>query len=134
MMKLNNKGQSLVLFIVIIPIILLVFVLVYDIGTAIYEKNRLSNTSYMVIDYALDNIDSIDENDLISLITKNTDNLSGISVLIDNGNVNVKLTKNIKGVFGRAFKFDLIEAKSEYVGYILDGNKKIDKVGWYYGW
>lgn len=129
MMKLNNKGQSLVLFIVIIPIILLVFVLVYDIGTAIYEKNRLSNTSYMVIDYALDNIDSIDENDLISLITKNTDNLSGISVLIDNGKVNIKLTKNIKGVFGRALKFDLIEAKSEYVGYILDGNKKIDKVG-----
>ena len=129
MMKLNNKGQSLVLFIVIIPIILLVFVLVYDIGTAIYEKNRLSNTSYMVIDYALDNIDNIDENDLISLITKNTDNLSGISVLIDNGKVNIKLTKNIKGVFGRAFNFDLIEAKSEYVGYILDGNKKIDKVG-----
>lgn len=129
MIKLNNKGQSLVLFIVIIPIILLVFVLVYDIGTAIYEKNRLSNTSYMVIDYALDNIDSIDENDLISLITKNTDNLSGISVLIDNGKVNIKLTKNIKGVFGRAFNFDLIEAKSEYVGYILDGNKKIDKVG-----
>ena len=129
MMKLNNKGQSLVLFIVIIPIILLVFVLVYDIGTAIHEKNRLSNTSYMVIDYALDNIDSIDENDLISLITKNTDNLSGISVLIDNGKVNIKLTKNIKGVFGRAFNFDLIEAKSEYVGYILDGNKKIDKVG-----
>ena len=62
-------------------------------------------------------------------ITKNTDNLSGISVLIDNGKVNIKLTKNIKGVFGRAFKFDLIEAKSEYVGYILDGNKKIDKVG-----
>ena len=129
MMKLNNKGQSLVLFIVIIPIILLFFVLVYDIGTAIYEKNRLSNTSYMVIDYALDNNDSIDENDLISLITKNTDNLSGILVLIDNGKVNIKLTKNIKGVFGRAFNFDLIEAKSEYVGYILDGNKKIDKVG-----
>ena len=60
MLKINNKGQSLVLFIVIIPIILLVFVLVYDIGTAIYEKNRLSNTSYMVIDYALDNNDIID--------------------------------------------------------------------------
>lgn len=129
MMKLNNKGQSLVLFIVIIPIILLFFVLVYDIGTAIYEKNRLSNTSYMVIDYALDNIDKVDENDLISLITKNTNNLSNISVLIDDGKVNIKLTKKIKGVFGSAFNFDLIEAKSEYVGYILNGNKKIDKVG-----
>ncbi len=38
MLTLNNKGQSLVLFVVIMPIILLMFVLVYDIGNAMYEK------------------------------------------------------------------------------------------------
>ena len=41
MLILNNKGQSLVLFVVIMPIILLMFVLVYDIGNAMYEKNKL---------------------------------------------------------------------------------------------
>ena len=82
MLILNNKGQSLVLFVVIMPIILLMFVLVYDIGNAMYEKNKLSNVSYMVIDYALDNIDKVDENDLIDLIDKNTNNLSSVSVLI----------------------------------------------------
>ena len=40
MLTLNNKGQSLVLFVVIMPIILLMFVLVYDIGNAMYEKNN----------------------------------------------------------------------------------------------
>lgn len=129
MLTLNNKGQSLVLFVVIIPIILLMFILVYDIGNAINEKNRLSNTSYMVIDYALDNLDSVDENDLINLINKNTNNLSRISVLIENGKVTVNLTKDIKGIFGRAFNFDLVTAESEYIGYIVDGNKKIEKVG-----
>ena len=88
MLILNNKGQSLVLFVVIMPIILLMFVLVYDIGNAMYEKNKLSNVSYMVIDYALDNMDKVDENDLIDLIDKNTNNLSSVSVLIDNGKVN----------------------------------------------
>ena len=40
MLRLNNKGQSLVMFIVLIPIVLLVFTLVYDVGNAIYEKER----------------------------------------------------------------------------------------------
>ena len=114
MLTLNNKGQSLVLFVVIMPIILLMFVLVYDIGNAMYEKNKLSNVSYMVIDYALDNMDKVDENDLIDLIDKNTNNLSSVT---------------IKGTFGKVFNFDLIEAKSEYTGYMDNGNKRIEKVG-----
>ena len=122
MLILNNKGQSLVLFVVIMPIILLMFVLVYDIGNAMYEKNKLSNVS-------LDNMDKVDENDLIDLIDKNTNNLSSVSVLIDNGKVNVTLTKTIKGTFGKVFNFDLIEAKSEYTGYMDNGNKRIEKVG-----
>lgn len=129
MWKLNNKGQSLVLFVVLMPIILLMFVLVYDVMNAVYEKNRLSNTSYMVIDYALDNLDGVNESDLVSLINKNVSGLSNIVVLIDNDKVNVTLSKDIKGVFGSIFDFDLITARSEYVGYMDNGNKKIEKVG-----
>lgn len=129
MWKLNNKGQSLVLFVVLMPIILLVFVLVYDVMNAVYEKNRLSNTSYMVIDYALDDLDGVNESDLVSLINKNVSGLSNIVVLIDNDKVNVTLSKDIKVVFGSIFDFDLITARSEYVGYMDNGNKKIEKVG-----
>ena len=67
-MKLNNKGQSLVMFVLIIPIILLLLVLIYDVAGALYEKNRLSNTSYLACEYALDSIDSIDENVVIEYI------------------------------------------------------------------
>ena len=78
MLRLNNKGQSLVMFIILLPILLLILTLVYDVGNAIYEKDRLSNTNYMVVDYALDNIDSIDEDDLNTLILKNDNNLDDI--------------------------------------------------------
>ena len=47
MLKINNKGQSLVMFVLIIPIFLLILTLVYDVGNAIYEKDRLSNTNYL---------------------------------------------------------------------------------------
>ena len=57
MNKLNNKGQALVMFVVIIPIFLLIITLVYDMAGIIYEKNRLSNVAYMTVDYGLDNIE-----------------------------------------------------------------------------
>lgn len=128
MMRLNNKGQSLVLFIVILPIMLFMFVLVYDIGNAIYEKNRLSNVNYMVTSYALDN-ENISESDIVNLINKNVNGLSNIKVIINDDKVNISLSKNIKGVFGRMFDFNLITAYSEYIGYIDNGNKIIEKVG-----
>ena len=51
MLKINNKGQSLVMFVLIIPIFLLILTLVYDVGNAIYEKDRLSNNNYLTIEY-----------------------------------------------------------------------------------
>ena len=116
MLRLNNKGQSLVMFIILLPILLLILTLVYDVGNAIYEKDRLSNTNYMVVDYALDNIDSIDEEDLNTLILEN-----------DNS-VDISLKKNIKGVFGKMFNFNLTFVKSEYNGKIVNGKKKIERV------
>ena len=127
-MRLNNKGQSLVMFILIIPIVLLLLVLIYDVAEALYEKNRLSNTSYLAIEYALDNIDSVDENDIIEYILKNSENLNNISVIIKDGVIDIELDKNIKGVFGKSFKFDLVEVKSKYRGTILDGKKNIERI------
>lgn len=133
MLRLNNKGQSLVMFIVLIPIVLLVFTLVYDVGNAIYEKERLSNTNYMTIEYALDNINNVNENDLIELIMKNNSGLSSISVIIDNNVINIKISKNIRGIIGKMFDFDLIEARSEYTGKLTSDGKKIERIKWYYG-
>ncbi len=127
-MKLNNKGQSLVIFILIIPIILLLFVLIYDVADAIYEKNRLSNTSYLAIEYALDNINSIDENSVVDYILKNSDNLNNISVIIEDGKVDIELGKNIKGFFGKSFNFDLVEIKTKYSGTIVDEEKNIERI------
>lgn len=128
MFRLNNKGQSLVMFIIIIPIVILILTLVYDVGSAIYEKNRLSNTSYMVIDYGLDNINSVSESELIELALMNTNNLSYISIVIEDKEIEIKLSKEIKGIVCKIFGFNLIEAYSEYKGTITNGEKKIERI------
>ena len=129
MFKLNNKGQSLVMFVVVIPIFLFLITLVYDVGRAVYEKNSLSNTSYMVIDYGLDNIDSVSEEELMNFIMMNTKNLSFMSLDIDAGVIEVILKKKISGVIGGIFGFDLVEVNSSYKGQIVDGKKIIERIG-----
>lgn len=128
MFGLNNKGQSLIMFIIIIPIFILIFTLIFDVGNAIYEKNRLSNTSYIVIDYGLDNISNISESELTHLVMKNVENLSYISIIVDNESIEIKLSKSIKGVIGRMFGFDLVEVNCYYVGNLINGEKRIERI------
>ena len=127
MIKLNNKGQSLVMFILIIPVLVLIMILVIDIGNGILVKQEMDNINYLTVNYALDNIDDINlENNLINLITLNDKELSVINVKIENDIVTIELKKNIKGIFSKKLK--LVNVSSKYIGYI-DNNKKIIERG-----
>lgn len=69
-MKLNNKGQTLVIFIMILPIIVLgiSFILIKVYST--YEKNKQNNIANIICEqYKKEN----DINKLIELGTKNDD-------------------------------------------------------------
>jgi len=125
MLHLNNKGQALVTFVLVMPILLLVMVLVIDIGNVIVEKQELDNVSKMVINYGLDNIDSINESNLIDLINLNTKDLSKIEVIIENKEIKITLEKNIKGIIG----ISSYEVVSSYIGKTENNNKRIERVG-----
>lgn len=127
MLRLNNKGQSLVMFIILLPILLLILTLVYDVGNAIYEKDKLSNTNYMVVEYALRN-SLVSEDELVELINKNDDDISDITIMMIDNSVTIALTKDIKGVFGKMFGFNLTSVRSEYRGNIIQGEKKIERI------
>lgn len=45
MLKINNKGQSLVMLVLIIPTFLLILTLVYDVGVMQYMKK----TDYQIL-------------------------------------------------------------------------------------
>lgn len=125
-MLLDRRGQSLVMFVLVIPIILLVLVSVYDVGNALYEKNRLSNTNYLVVDYALDNIDSISREDIIDYILSNTENISDYEVVFDDDRVEVEISKEVHGIVSE--NINLINVKSRYIGTIRDNKKNIERI------
>ena len=128
MLKINNKGQSLVMLVLIIPIFLLILTLVYDVGNAIYEKDRLSNTNYLTIEYGLNNIDTVTENDLKNLIEKNTSNLKYIYVTIEENQIEIKMEKDAKSIIGKMFNFNLVKIISHYKGKIINNQKEIERI------
>lgn len=127
MKSLNNRGQTLVLFVMLLPIMLLVMVLVFDIGKSIVEKQKLDNISFMIVSYGIehskdDNIDGT----LKELVTLNYKDATDVEILIKDDYVSVSLSGKVKGVFGNLVGKSNFKVRSYYIGNIND--KKIKRV------
>lgn len=123
---LNNKGQSLVLFVILIPIFLLLVALVYDVGKLSLLRDELDNINYIVMDYVLDNME--DENIIDNskeLINKNKKDIDYIEVSIVEDRVYIVIEDTINGIFIDFEDSNIFKVKSSYLGYIDTDNKKI---------
>ena len=126
---LNNKGQSLILFVLVLPIFLLIFVLVIDIGKVINLKQELDNINKIVLDYGLDNLDDDNiNNELINLIELNNDEIDKVDIEIQNDKIYIKLSENIDGIFSQFVDISIFKVNSSYMGYKDNNEKRIEKV------
>lgn len=122
---MNNKGQSLVLFVILIPIILIILFMVYDIGNIVLLKEKLDNINYLTIDYGLDNIDdNTIKNKLNDMIIKNKSDIDKININIENNIISLSLEDRINNKISILKNFKSIKVTSKYIGYI-ENNKKI---------
>lgn len=114
---MNNKGQTLIFFVVILPILLLVFMFFIDLSSMNYEKNKLDNLAKECISYMIDgkSEDSIEE-----LIKLSDDNIE--YEIYSN---KIILKKEYNPIF---LTINSNEIKSVYTGYKLK-NKKVIKKG-----
>ena len=127
MKSLNNKGQTLVLFVMLLPIMLLVMVLVFDIGKSIVEKQKLDNISFMIVSYGIEHSkDDNIEGTLKELVTLNYKDATDVEILVKDDHVSVSLSGKVKGVFGNLVGKSFFEVRSYYIGNIND--KKIKRV------
>ena len=123
---MNNKGQSLVSFILLIFIILLILFMVYDIGNMVLLKIELNNINYLVIDYGLDKINDSDiDNKLKEMINKNKSDIDNIEINIANDKINITLEDKLNNSV--SLIKNVVKIKSSYVGSIENGKKKIMK-------
>lgn len=123
---MNNKGQSLILFVLLVPVLFLVILMVYDIGTMVLLKNELDNINYLALDYGIDRIDDAFLNDkLKALIIKNKMDVN-VDINIAENKIYIVLSDRIDNKLSLINKFDVFLVKSSYVGY-MEGDKKVIK-------
>lgn len=73
-MRLNRKGQTLVLFLLLLPILLLVMAYLVDLGFLHLQKRRIDTTIQNALQYGKQHIDSATlEQDLENLLLLNLD-------------------------------------------------------------
>lgn len=119
----NNHGQTLVAFVLLIPLISMLLLMVIDYGLMSYETRTLSNTIKETIEYGLNNIDKDNIKDKMQeLIIKNIDEdtILRLDIKIENGNITIDIETKYKSIFFNKIKLS-------YQGYMIDGKIHISK-------
>lgn len=123
MNKLNNKGQSLVMFVCLLPMLLIIILLVVDYGRVNSTKEKLDSINKLAIDYLKENGSSTTAiANVADIITKNDSSIQNINVeKIDTSNkIKITLTKEISSTFTKIsskFKYEITSI------YEIDGDK-----------
>lgn len=126
---MNNKGQSLVLFVILIPILFMILFMVYEVGRMALLKHELNDINYLVIDCVLDK--TINENntdDIKELINKNKSDIDNIEVKIEDEKIYVTLEDSINTKVSLIKSNQIFKVKSSYVGYMKEDKKAIERV------
>ena len=114
---MNNKGQSLILFVLMIPLIFLILVLVYDVGSMVLLKLELDNINKLALDYGITNISNDDITDeLKEMIEKNKSDINSIDVTLDDEKIYITLKDSIETNINLIKDISIFEIKSSYVG------------------
>ena len=101
--RMNNKGQALVTFVLVLPLILIVLTLVIDFGMLSVKKRSASNNIKSSIEYGLRHMDEENLEEVIKkLIYMNIDedNIKKLDIDIKDNYITVTINLKFKSLFG----------------------------------
>jgi len=122
---MNNKGQALVVFVLVLPLIMLIIAGVMEMGRLSLTKTEYEDSIVDTITYGLDNLDKENVKEKMDLLLDK--NISGTkNIEITEGTIKIHVTSNLDSMFSKLFKKEY-DINLTYRGYIVDGKKKIVK-------
>lgn len=120
---MNNKGQSLVIFIIIIPVIFIVFSFLYDYAYIINGQNKYENVTRTILNSTLE------EDKIVDLYKQNGYKVDDFKYKKENDKVYIQNSYKIKSVFGNIVNLKNYTVSINYVvinsnnGIIIEDNK-----------
>ena len=129
MNKIGNRGQSLAIFVIFIPVFIMIGTLVVDVAFAKYNARKLDNITMEVIRYGLKHFDEEPYNNMVDLIYQNDSDIDSYKIDFneEKNTINISISKATRGFFGSIVGKDIYSLKSSYMGYLEDDKIIIEK-------
>lgn len=126
---MNRNGQVMVAFILLLPLLCLLFIYVVDIGTMYIEKRSVENNVKETIYYGLkqEPLDESVRDKMEQLLRKNVDDITNLEVMVTNNNVKIHLQTHKKTLFSMLLKKYAYDIEVSYQGYVENDKVKIIK-------
>ncbi len=112
---MNNKGQTLVVFIIFIPVIILLMAFIVDTSLMYIAKSKLNDLSKTIIKEIYDIEDK--NSKVEELLNVNEINYNNYDVEINDNKVKLSIEEEIDSVFGSMIGNESYTIKSEITGY-----------------
>lgn len=114
---LNKKGQTLILFVIMIPIILGIAALVVDVGVIFANKSHLKEVTKTAIRENISNIDNETDTKIKNILIKNEVNVDNLEIKISDNKINVKNEISIDSIFGSIIGIKNYKIIEDITGY-----------------
>ena len=112
-MRINDRGQVLVTFIILLPIFLFIFAVIIDYGLLCIEKRKITNNVREALTYYENNIDDYDIKDKTKqLLQKNLDNVE-IDIIESDYDIQITVKSNYKSLYNTLTNNNLIINKTK---------------------
>lgn len=125
---MNSKGQVLPIFIIILPVVILLFAFIIDSGLLYVERRHFDNSLKDAVNYGMSHID--DENlniDIENLLANNIENVYDIDISTGDNYIKISAKDKYEGLFMFLFENYNYELENSYYGYIKDSKLFISK-------
>lgn len=117
---MNKHGQTLVLFVILLPIILLLAALVVDMGVILNSKTKSKEVTKTII---RENFNDLDEEKVKDILTANNIATENLEITNSDNEINIKNTYEVESIFG-----SIIGIKSYTIKIDITGYKKNEKI------
>lgn len=99
-MKLNHRGQTLILFVLLLPVLLLVLGFLVDIGYLHIQKRKMDTTINDILTYGIEHIETEElEDKLVRLLQLNLNGIEKKEITIQENQITIRVTKKTEHIF-----------------------------------
>lgn len=127
----NNRGQVLIVFILLLPMFFMLAGLIIDSGYLFIEKRNMDNNVKDALEYGLNHMDldtSILKNKLKRQLQSNIENTSLLNINVDNNIIDIEVKKSRRSIFTVIYSKYEYEISAHYRGYVNNEKVIIRKV------